>query len=284
MDYENDQYSLHDLSTLIAPNDSDNAEVKNLKTAVSVLVKTVQKQNLAIEELTNSHQNMQQNVVQHTNEMYFLSTRIVELERYSRKLCLIFSNVETENSVATVLSRMNNCLRMSINECDIAACHPLQNGRKLGPIIVKFIYHHHRDLPWSRRSWLRNFSNSENGKIYLDECLSPCDRQLKTAAKEKGVKVTTKKQVFAMNANYPNSKPVKVQSIDELEVFQKSDAKGRPARNQSNVLNFPQTPVSSSMPALIRKPSTPIPSVGLNRNKRTILYCHRWQKQMKAMP
>ena len=134
------------LMPVLEPKEDDNIEIQGLKKALTILMQTVQQQNIFIEELRSDQVTMKDDLIQHTNYLYSLSGRVTELERYSRKLCLIFTNVETGNPMATVLSIMTNCLKMNINEFDIAACHPLQNDKKLGPIIVKFIYHHHRDF------------------------------------------------------------------------------------------------------------------------------------------
>ena len=35
--------------------------------------------------------------------------------------------------------------------------------------------------------WAKKISNSAKGKIYIEECLAPSDRQLRVAAKEQGI-------------------------------------------------------------------------------------------------
>ena len=217
------------LKDLVQVQEGDDAQTKSLKAAIRMLMKKVEQQDGVIAELKNNHHLMYESIKDHTNEIYSLSGRVIELERYSRKLCLIFSNVELENPVATVLSIMKNCMQINISEADLAACHPLQNGKQLGPIIVKFIYHHHRDLAWNRRSWLKNFQNSAKGKIYIEECLAPSDRQLRVAAKEQGIRTITRKQ--QINENIPNANPVKVQSVEELEDFRKTESSAQTSSN-----------------------------------------------------
>ena len=212
------------LKDLVQVQEGDNAQIKNLKATMGMLKEKVEQQDCAIAELKNNRHLMNESIKDHTNKIYSLSGQVIELERYSRKLCLMFSNVELENPVATVLSIMKNCMQINISEADFAACHPLQNEKQLGPIIFKFIYHQHRDLAWNRRSWLKNFQNSAKGKIYIEECLAPSDRQLRVAAKEQGIKtITRKQQIFAINENIPNANPVKVQSVEELEDFRKPE-------------------------------------------------------------
>ena len=93
----------------------------------------------------------------------------------------------------------------------------------MGPLLLNS--YHHLDLAWNRRSWLKNFQNFAKGKIYIEECLAPSDRQLRVAAKEQGIKtITRKQQIFAIHENIPNDKPVKVQSVEELEDFRKTES------------------------------------------------------------
>ena len=205
--------------------EGDDAQIKNLKAAIRRLKEKVGQQEGVIAELKNTHHLMNGSIKDHKNEIYSLSGRVIELERYSGKLCLIFSNVELENPVATVLSIMKNCMQINISEADLTACHPRQNGKQLGSIFVKFIYHHHRDLAWNRRSWLKNFQNSAKGKIFIEEWLAPSYRQIRVAAKEQGINtITRKQQIFAINENIPNANPVKVQSVEELKDFIKTES------------------------------------------------------------
>ena len=72
--------------------------------------------------------------------------RMNELEERTRQTCLTFSNVEVESSpMSKILSILNYVMQIKVTEKDIAACHPLNKAR-VAPIIVKFIYHEHRDF------------------------------------------------------------------------------------------------------------------------------------------
>ena len=93
-------------------------------------------------------------------------------------------------------------MQINVTEKDIAACHPLNKAR-VAPILVKFIYHEHRDLAWKRKSWLRGNSNSMNKPIVIEEFLAPTDNNIKKEARERNVKTITKQQeVYAFNPNH----------------------------------------------------------------------------------
>ncbi len=195
-------------------------------------------------------------------------------------MCLIFTPVETDNPFKTVLSIMQNYLKMKITQSQIAACHPLHQGNTHGPVILKFVYHDHRDMAWERRSWLKRFVNTKKQKIFLEECLAPTDRIVKKKAAEKGFQTVTRKQkVYAFKANHPDSKPVRIASVKDLEKM------GAPSSQSflSNPLSSysmevitdptaqqfaPQTPLLTPLPPLQRKPPTPrLTQATNNRNK-----------------
>ena len=67
-------------------------------------------------------------------------------------------------------------------------------------------------------------------------------------AKEQGIKTITKnQQIFAINENIPNANPVKVQSVEELEDFRKTESSAQTSSNiaRQNVYEIPQTPASN---------------------------------------
>ena len=128
-----------------------------------------------------------------TNALHKLDERIVELEKYSRKLCLIFYNVECKgDALSSIMFLFKQILQLNFNSTSLAACHPL-NQSPNAPIIVKFIYHQHRDLIW-RRTWLKGISNSLRRPLQIEECLPPRDREVKTEAKQMGLLTFTRKQ------------------------------------------------------------------------------------------
>ena len=74
--------------------------------------------------------------VLNTNANHKLDERTVEHERYSRKLCLIFNNIENKGDASTsILYILKVVLQINLNPLSIAACHPL-NQNLNAPIIV----------------------------------------------------------------------------------------------------------------------------------------------------
>ena len=77
------------LKDLVQVQEGDDAQIKNLKAAIRMLKEKVEQQDGVIAELKNNQHLMNESIKDHTNETYSLSGRVRELERYSRKLCLI---------------------------------------------------------------------------------------------------------------------------------------------------------------------------------------------------
>ena len=100
-----------------------------------------------------------------------LSNTVLELEGYSRKQCLIFNSIEVgrDQGLSTALNLLNNHLRINSKRQDIMACHPVGPG-EVAPLIVKFVYHHHRDNTWARKGHLRGLKQFRS--IYLPQRVS----------------------------------------------------------------------------------------------------------------
>ena len=186
----------------------------------------------------------------------------MELQKYSRKLCLIFHNIENKGDALTsILYLLKDVLQINLNPSIIAACHPFNQNLK-APIIVKFIYHQDRDLVWRRRTWLTGISNSMGRAVQIEECLAPRDREIKSEAKQMGLLAYTRRQdVFVYNQNHPNADAIQVKKTAELKDYvaiknPKQDCiPTKPTQVQLN--NHIETP--KQPPTLTRKPSFLLP-------------------------
>ena len=247
-------------------NGQDDLTNDNVKQILVSMMKIIEDQSSEIKTLKDELLSCKEKTVENKNDIHDLAIRTLELERYSRKTCLVFSNVEAyPDATTTVLSIMNNVLQIGIKESDIVTCHPLRTGNVLH-VVVKFLYHKHRDLVWRRKSWLAGIKNSINRPVMIEELLAPHDREIKRAAMEHKIPTTTRRQrVFALNKNVPNSEAVEVKTVSELIPF-KSNPQTRPSEYQP-MFNLPHTP----MPFLTRKPPTPGLSVH-QPNKRSLQY------------
>ena len=74
------------------PDNDDN--VKILKDVIANLTRVVEKQAQQILLLEAEHADIKQQVANNTNSIYEMSDRVRDLERYSRKLCLIFNAID----------------------------------------------------------------------------------------------------------------------------------------------------------------------------------------------
>ena len=253
---ENEKQSVEMMNTAKKLLNEDDLTNDNVKKVLSSMMSIIEGQSNEIKFLKSELLSCKEQMVENTNDIHDLAMRTLELERYSRKTCLVFSNVEAyPDATTTVLSIMNNVMQIGITERDIVACHPLRNGNVV-PVVVKFLYHKHRDLAWRRKSWLAGIKNSINRPVIVEELLAPHDREIKRAAMEHRIPVTTRRQrVFAVNKNIPNSEAVEVKTVSELIPFKIQEQNNM--SNNAPMFRLPNTP----LPFLTRKPPTPGPSV-----------------------
>ena len=243
-----------------------------IKTLIQNLTKTIKEQAKRINELENRQNMMEDNVIQNRNQLHDLEERTATLERYSRKTCLIFANIEVEpNPIDNILQLLRNCLQININAQDIAACHPL-NRTLVAPVIVKTIYNEHRYLCWRRKPWLKGVQNTMGKPIIIEECLGPVESAIKKEARLKNVKVITRHQeVYAYHPKNPDQEPVKIKKVSELNDFgdkpQNFESYQSNPRYQS-IPVFNQSNPVFNLPQLTRKPTTPITPMLPRRNSK----------------
>ena len=213
------------------------SEDPKLLEVITQLVNIVVKQNKEIKNLKADQSEFEKRIIQNQNEIYDVSERVVDLEKYSRKLCLTFSNIDiTADTMGDILQIMSNIMSINIPRHNIAACHPLKPGTN-APVIVKFIYHADHDVVWRRRSWLKNFRNNKGQPVFIDECLSPRDRAIRSEAIANRIPDYTHKQdVYANNPNNPHPNPVKVKTKAELHAVTGTLTETRKPK-ESNQLN-----------------------------------------------
>lgn len=192
---------------------TDFTDPEDVKTAFSKLALQVAVQDAKLAKLENGQLDL-------TNEVTDLKSRMSKAERYSSKTCLTFYNMKLVTQSSTpeiaILKVLNETLRIPISLSDLAACHFLPANGPVKPIIVKFIYHHHRDLAWNRRQMLSNFFTNKHlfkWPVYVKERLPELDRAIEREAFLKGLKPVTKNCQVFVNGNIP------VNSIQELEDF-----------------------------------------------------------------
>ena len=244
---ENESWNGLDMDPMSDTEDLSTEELKNL---VGKLMKIVQKQNKRIDAMEQILQATESRSIFNTNEINDLSNRVVELEKYSRKLCLIINNLEYSDNPLQDVLQLFQSLNINIPASNIAACHPL-GANHFSPLIVKFIYHADRDVVWRRRSWLKDFRNRRGFQFSFDECLAPKDRKIRSEARQMKIDTFTRKQdVYARNPNIPNSEPVHIKFTHELRAFLPQAANTL----SNNDTKFPETP--KTLPQLTRKPDT----------------------------
>ena len=192
----------------------------SMKDLMQKMMRMIIRQDGELRKLKQSQGHMKDMININTNAIHKLDERTVELEKYSRKLCLIFNKVECKgDALSSIIFLFKQILQLNFNPTSLAACHPL-NQSPNAPIIVKFIYHQDRDLIWRRRTWLKGVSNSIGRPVQVEECLSPKDREVRAEAKQMGLLTFTKRQdVYAYNQNLPNTDAVQVKSTNELRDF-----------------------------------------------------------------
>ena len=195
-------------------------DVPGMKAVLMKMIDVIKQQDDEIYQLKGKLKNTEKRSIDNTNSIHQLNERVNEVEKYSRKLCLIFSNVQQKGDpITSLLYLFSEVLKVNMNATNLAACHPLSQHPN-APIIAKFIFHADRDIIWRRRHWLKGITNSDGKPVLIEECLTPRDREIRVEARRKGLLCYTRKQdVFVFDQNSPNSDAVRVTSVNELDDF-----------------------------------------------------------------
>ena len=158
----------------------------HIKPLLRKMMELIQRQDEELKKLRHGQSYIREQINNNTNVLHKIDERVVELEKYSRKLCLIFSNLNDRGDALTsIIYLFNEVLQINFNPSRFAACHPLSQNTG-APVIVKFIYHADRDIIW-RRSWLKGVTNSLSKPVTVEECRAPRDRELQSEAKQLGL-------------------------------------------------------------------------------------------------
>lgn len=197
------------------------------------------------EELEEKQDGLLSRNAENANEVYALKERVLELERYSRKTCLIFNSVDCPNGdpLDNILTLCRNFLGLNLQRSELVACHPLSYGA-IAPVIVKFVYHKDRDIVWFRKSRLRDARNSMGYSIFIEECLAPQDNAIIKRAKELKIRTLTKKQrVYAFNPS--TNEQFVINHEDQLNEYVRPNYSVKPTEDR----NRSSHPHKSSQPS-----------------------------------
>ena len=239
----------------------------DLKQLIKKMMGHIQKQDQELKLLRRNQTIMTDEMIDNTNALHKLDGRVVELEKYSRKLCLIFCQHRgpwrCSNEYYLFTEQPSPDKHQFIAVCSV---HPLSQNPG-APVIVKFIYHADRDIIWRRKAWLKGVTNSLGKPVIVEECLAPRDRELKNESKQLGLLLFTRKQdVYDFNQNLPNSDAVKVTSSHELNSLTLKDVQPISSYhhlpNDEKIVDTPK-----QIPQLIRKPTTVIPFNSAKRKR-----------------
>ena len=200
--------------------DDDDDVCSTIKNLMRKMMRMIKKQDGELRRLKQSQGHNKDMMNIKTNAIHKLYERIVELEKYSRKLCLIFYNFECKgDALSSIMFLFKHIFHINFNPTSLAVCH-LLNQSLNAPIIMKFIYHQDRDLIWRRRTWLKGVSNSLGQPVQIEECLAQKDRKVRTEAKQLGLQnFISKQDVYVYNQNLPNADAAQVKSTNELRDF-----------------------------------------------------------------
>ena len=125
-----------ELKAALARDDCDlNPQARRI---IEMLHDVIVNQAHEIASLNNELVQINKEVACKTNVINGLKERTLTLERYSRKTCLIFTNVAVNpDPKQNMISIIKNCLQSPIHE-NIVACHHL-NKSLYGPVVVMFL-------------------------------------------------------------------------------------------------------------------------------------------------
>ena len=155
-------------------------QVEDLLTS---LINRIEQQNHTISYLNSENDHL-------LSENSLIKDKVLKLERYSSKLCLVFLGLQTDGyPLAAVLGLIRNVLRVSINQKDLAACHYLPRRNQVKPIIIKFLYHHQKDMVWRNPKELMKHDKAK--RFYIVERLADWDHDVVSYARGQQLLVTT---------------------------------------------------------------------------------------------
>lgn len=211
------------------------------------------------------------------NECTDLRNRVLKLERYNSKDCVIISNFPFRDDgiplTEQAVNFFNNVFNANIVCPSVKACHFLGNPRAQHPkIIVKFVYFEDKNYIWRAKKLLHGMMN--NGQyIYMNERLPENDSKVHMYA-NKELKLKTVTDNCAVKVEVKNASGgsgfVEVRSKDDVDKLQAravskfSNVNIRPSINQHSSETpvpqmqrkprpfIPQTPCTTSMPDLKR--------------------------------
>ncbi len=160
-------------------NTCDLQEASNIKSIMEGLVSIIDSQQIKINQLEKSQATNNDQIIELDNEVADVKLRLLTMERYSSKCCLIFTNIDIHgvDPIDNIIALLQRHLNMDIAPSDLAACHPL-NRNPIAPVIVKFIYNKQRDMVWRRKGMLKTFRNSVGHLVYVHERLTSVDRDI----------------------------------------------------------------------------------------------------------
>ena len=153
----------------------------------------------SLSELVSNINEKDQVITTLQKEVCYLNKKVNELERYSSKDCIIIQNLPLlspkQSLVEDVVRLLNEQLQIKVMSSDIVACHflaPYKGTKDPPPVIVKFVYFWQKDRAWSRKYWLKNYTNPVNGfPVYFRERLTKSDRDLMDYMHGLGLKTAT---------------------------------------------------------------------------------------------
>ena len=158
-----------------------------------------------------------------------LEERVLKMEKYSSKDCLIIDNMPLGRGKVTleeqVCAFLKQYLNYQSNPSNLKACHFLgkyEKGKKQPPIIVKFVYFGEKAEIFDRKSWLAGKPNPFNGRsIYLRERLPLHQRLIKEKTEEYDLITTTQNcevKKFTNTDGKFTSKAVKsIRAIEDIK-------------------------------------------------------------------
>lgn len=204
-------------------------------------------------------------IVELRNSLYKCESRILNLEKYNSKSCLIFVNApltrDCDDILGSMIAFINDVFSVQIKREAVVACHPLGNFQNNTPpaIIVKFVHYWDKDIVYKRRSWLRGMKNySNNGYMYINERLPEDCKNIFHEARRSDMKVSTENCSVFVEVKKPHG-GISHQKVDTLRELQalKHIAVPRQVAKPRVQPTEPEVIPNSSLPSEHAQPATP---------------------------
>lgn len=206
-------------------NSESESTIDQIKKAVNLLQERHPEIAPILSQICEELKDKDEKINELNNECTELKERVLKLERYNSKDCLIVSNFPLKPAIDLTnqtVDFLNFFFNADISRSSLKACHFLGDPKAEQPVvIVKFIYFEDKNYIWRAKKLLFGAKNPANGQfMYINERLPEDDKNVhKYANKQLGLKTVTDNCVVKLETTTDSgaSKFIEVRSTKDVD-------------------------------------------------------------------